>query len=76
MAQNPVERNFVTRFVLGLGVILAMMAAGGLTGQLFSTFEFPYATAVGVFIGALAAFVVFAAWYTRYDASWTGSSSE
>lgn len=66
---NPVEANVVTRFILGLAVIFAMMLGGGVVGRAFETLEFQYAGAIGVAVGALAVLLGFVVLYTRYDAS-------
>ncbi|ADJ15145.1 hypothetical protein [Halalkalicoccus jeotgali] len=65
MARNPVERNFVTRFLLGLAVLTLMYIVGGPLVSMAG----PVAGFASVFVGALAAFVLFAHWYARYDAS-------
>lgn len=69
MAQNPVERNFVTRFLLGFAVIVLMFVGGGAVGQLFRMVGIQYGAWLGTAVGAVAVFVCFAALYTRYDAS-------
>jgi hypothetical protein len=69
MDSNPVERNPVTRFVLGFAVIAAMAVGGGAVGTLFDSVGVPAGEYVGVAVGAAAVFVAFAAWYRRYDAS-------
>lgn len=69
MARSPVERNVVTRFLLGLAVIAGMMIGATAGGRLFATLAVPFASVAGVLVGALAVFVAFAVWYTRYDAS-------
>lgn len=66
---NPVEANVVTRFVLGLGVILAMMVGGGAAGRAVGGTGLPYAEGTGVALGALAVFLGFVVVYRRYDAS-------
>lgn len=71
MTQNPVEENFVTRFLLGLAVIFAMTIGGGAVGTTFSDVGLPYGAWIGVAVGAIAVFVAFAALYGRYDASYT-----
>jgi len=67
---NPVEGNFVTRFVLGPAVISAMIVGGSIVAMGFSGLDVPYAGGVGMLLGALAVFAAFSVWYTRYDASW------
>lgn len=69
MSPNPVENNVVTRFLLGLAVILGLFLGGGAGGALLGRFSFPYSTGIGVLLGSLVVFVAFAAWYTRYDAT-------
>ena len=66
---NPVENNFVTRFILGFAVIFAMMIGGGAVGWAFSSIGIPYGDWLGVAIGAVVVFAVFAVLYRRYDAS-------
>lgn len=68
---NPVEANVVTRFILGLGVILAMMVGGGATGQVVGETGIPYGEGAGVAVGALVVFLAFVVVYRRYDASFS-----
>ncbi|SDJ83750.1 hypothetical protein SAMN05216226_11032 [Halovenus aranensis] len=68
---NPVEANVVTRFILGLGVILAMMVGGGATGQMVGETGIPYGEGAGVAVGALVVFLAFVVVYRRYDASFS-----
>lgn len=63
---NPVEANIVTRFLLGLAVILAMFFGGLVGGWVFARTPVPFATVLGVFLGALAVFLLFAIRYARY----------
>ncbi|MFC6904231.1 hypothetical protein [Halalkalicoccus tibetensis] len=65
MPSNPVERNFLTRFILGFAVIGLMSIGGGAVARPLVSMVGPIAG----FIGALIVFVLFARWYTRYDAS-------
>ena len=67
MDQNPVADNPVTRFLFGLGVILAMFVGGGIGGTLFGRVGIPFGTAVGVLLGAVVVFVAVAVLYRRYD---------
>jgi hypothetical protein len=76
MDSSPVESNFVTRFVLGLAVIFAMFTVGSLVAAAFSILDARYAGGAGVLLGALATFVAFSVWYTRYDASWRAGPPE
>ncbi|SNZ04245.1 hypothetical protein SAMN06269185_0497 [Natronoarchaeum philippinense] len=69
MNQNPVEDNFVTRFILGIAVIFLMSVGGGAVGQLFSDLSVPYGAWAGTLVGAIAVFLVFTILYRRYDAS-------
>jgi hypothetical protein len=69
MATNPVEENFITRFILGIGVIVAMMVGGGAGGHVLRNLDLPYGGAVGVTLGALFVFIVFIGLYRRYDAA-------
>ncbi|SEH14513.1 hypothetical protein SAMN04487967_1637 [Natronorubrum sediminis] len=71
MGQNPVEDNFVTRIILGLAVIYAMMVAGGTLGESFAGLEIPYAEWIGVAVGAMLVFAVFIPLYRWYDASYS-----
>ncbi|MHB9287697.1 hypothetical protein ACKVMT_11755 [Halobacteriales archaeon Cl-PHB] len=69
MVSTPVENNFVTRFLLGLAVIVAMFVGAEAVGRLFTRLDVPYGTNLGVLVGALLVFLAFAAWYTRYSRS-------
>lgn len=69
MATNPIEENFITRFILGFAVIMAMMIGGGAGGYGLRTLDFPYGGVVGVTIGALVVFIGFVGLYRRYDAA-------
>jgi hypothetical protein len=69
MATNPVEENFVTRYILGLGVILAMMVGGRAVGSVFGSTGISYGGPLGVVLGAALVFVVFTMLYRRYDRS-------
>lgn len=69
MTRNPVERNVVTRFLLGLAVLLGMMVGGAGGAAVFRRLGVPYADWTGVFAGAVVVFLAFAVVYTRYDAS-------
>ena len=68
MASNPVEANFVTRFLLGTAVLLAMVLGGGAVGQLFLNRGVPYGDWLGTGLGMIVVFAVFAVLYQRYDA--------
>lgn len=69
MARNPIEQNFVTRFILGLVIIGLMSAGGAVLARPLASFAGSTAGFVGMFLGALLVFVLFARWYTRYDDS-------
>lgn len=69
MSQNPVERNVVTRFILGLAVITAMSIGGSVVGSLLQDSGVPYGGILGVATGAILVFLAFVVWYSRYDAS-------
>ncbi|WP_135533936.1 hypothetical protein [Halostella pelagica] len=71
MAQNPVEDNVVTRFLLGLAVFAAMAIGGQAVAMSFLSLGVPYAKWVGVGVGAIAVFIAFTALYRRYDASYS-----
>lgn len=75
MTTNPVEENVVTRFILGLAVIFAMMLGGGAVGSALGATPFPYGGVLGVGTGAVLVFVGFAVLYRRYDASVQTESS-
>lgn len=70
MGSNPVEANFVTRYLLGFAVIVAMMLGGGAVGAAFRATEVPYGGWIGVTVGAVLVFVGFVVLYGRYDASY------
>jgi hypothetical protein len=67
MDRNPVEDNPVTRFIFGMGVILAMFLGGGIGGALLGRVDAPFATPAGVLLGALVVFVAVSLLYGRYD---------
>ncbi|MFC6615887.1 hypothetical protein ACFQAS_13180 [Halopenitus salinus] len=70
MENNPVENNFITRFILGFAVIIAMMIGGRAVGGVLISADIPYGDWIGVAIGAIAVFGVFAVLYQRYDESY------
>lgn len=72
MASNPVEENFVTRFLLGMAVLLAMVLGGGAVGQFFQNAGVPYGDWLGAGLGMIAVFAAFTVLYRRYDASFGG----
>ena len=72
MSNNPVERNFVTRYILGFAVIFSMMLGGGAVGGAFQSMEIPYGGWIGVAIGAILVFIGFTILYDRYDAAYDG----
>ncbi|WP_122087945.1 hypothetical protein [Halalkalicoccus subterraneus] len=69
MVHNPIERNAVTRFILGFAIITLMSIGGEVVAGPLVSIAGPVAGFVGMFLGALAVFVAFAHWYVRYDAS-------
>ena len=73
MATNPVEANPVTRWLLGMVVILAMMVGGGAVGWLVRDVAVPYADVLGTLIGAIAVFFLVAVLYRRYHARATSN---
>ncbi|HMB49533.1 hypothetical protein [Natronoarchaeum rubrum] len=73
MERNPVENNFVTRFLLGLAVVFGMVLGGGAVGWSLSTAGLPFGVWIGTAVGALAVFIAFAVWYGRYDASFSAA---
>ena len=75
MPTNPVEGNFVTRLILGLAVIFAMLLGGGAVGSALGATPLPYGGVLGVGVGALLVFVGFAVLYRRYDTSVQTDSS-
>lgn len=46
-----------------------MMVGGEVGGRAIGSLDVPYGTGIGVAVGALVVFGVFAALYTRYDTS-------
>lgn len=73
MASNPVEENFVTRFLLGMAVLLAMVLGGGAVGQFFQNAGVPYGDWLGAGLGMIVVFAVFTVLYRRYDAGFGGA---
>lgn len=69
MATNPVERNPVTRYLLGFAVIAGLFLGGGAGGWALSSLSVPYGAWIGTALGAVLAFALFSVAYTRYDAS-------
>ena len=67
---NPVEDNFVTRFILGSAVLFAMMVSGGVVSSGFLSVGIPYGDWFGFAIGVIIVFAVFTVLYRRYDASY------
>ncbi|MFC4544413.1 hypothetical protein ACFO5R_21010 [Halosolutus amylolyticus] len=70
MGTNPVEENFVTRFLLGFAVIVAMAIGGRAVAAAFVSAGIPYANWLGVAVGAVLVFAAFTVLYRRYDASY------
>lgn len=68
MKQNPVEDNFVTRLILGVAVIYAMMIAAVSVATAFRNVGIPRAELIGTALGAMLVFVIFALLYRCYDA--------
>ncbi len=66
MLPNSVEKNPVTRFILGLVVIICMSLGAQVAMMVLSWVGIPYPNWTGVIVGSLAAFVTFAAIYTHY----------
>ena len=71
MARNPIEDNFVTKYVLGFAELFTMMIGGGAVGRTFLSIGIPYGNWLGVAVGASLVFAVFTVLYRRYDASYT-----
>jgi hypothetical protein len=69
MSRTPVESNFLSRFVVGLGVITGMFLSGGAVGSLLQSAAVPYGAWVGAGLAAVGFFVAFTLAYRRYDAS-------
>lgn len=69
MSSNPVERNFVTRFILGLAIVCLMIIGGSAVAYLLRSFSVPYGGAIGVTVGAIVVFCLFSWWCTHYDTS-------
>lgn len=70
METNPVEANFVTRYILGFAVIVAMMIGAGAVGGGFRALQIPYGGLIGVALGAILVLVAFIILYGRYDAAY------
>ncbi|SER11876.1 hypothetical protein SAMN04489841_2996 [Natrinema salaciae] len=66
MYSYPVEENPVTRFILGLAVIIGMSHGAQAAMIVFTSIGVPYANWMGAIVGSLAVFVTFAAIYTYY----------
>jgi hypothetical protein len=69
MSTPSTEESFGSRFIIGLGVIVAMFAGGGAAGWALREAGVPYGAWVGAGVGALVAFVAFALLYSRYTAA-------
>lgn len=67
MNSNPVERSFVTRLFLSLAVIVSMSAGGAILAGPLTALGGPGAGLLGMGIGALAVFVLFAQPYSRHE---------
>lgn len=66
MLRNIIEHNVVTRFLTGMTVLLTMSYGAKLLASLLVYYEFPYGAWVGIGIGHITVFMMFAAWYTRF----------
>nr|WP_231588008.1 hypothetical protein [Halostagnicola sp. A56] len=62
-----IERNFILSFSPGLSVIMAMTFSGEWIAIILLEFGVPYGAWIGVGIGVIVVFTVFAAVYTRLD---------
>ncbi|ACV12121.1 hypothetical protein Huta_1953 [Halorhabdus utahensis DSM 12940] len=69
MSKTPVEENFVTRIILGLVVIYAMMIVGGAVGGSMSSVN-RYAVWLGFVVGAIFVFGIFTVAYYQYSQSY------
>jgi len=67
MEQNIIERYFVVRILLGLGVIMAMAFVGERLAIGLLEYGVPYGEWIGVAVGAITVFIIFSAVYTRFD---------
>lgn len=63
IASNPVKNNFLTRYLFGFAVIVAMMIGGGAVGGVMMNAGIPYEDWIGVAVGAI---IVFAAFVVLY----------
>jgi hypothetical protein len=70
MSSNPVERNVVTRYLLGFAVVVAMLLGGGAVGGAAVALALPYGGVVGAVVGGALVFAVFTFLYDRYDAAY------
>lgn len=68
MARYPVENNFITRFLLGFGVLAAMIFGGSVVAWILVSLEIPYGGGIGMILGAFVVFLLFSLWYSSYDA--------
>lgn len=66
MGKTPVEKNFITRIVLGLVVIFAMLIMGSAVGEIMSSIH-EYVVFLGFTIGAIFVFVIFTAIYYNHS---------
>ncbi|WP_049921558.1 hypothetical protein [Halopiger djelfimassiliensis] len=69
MTRNPIEANPVTRFALGLAVIVTMSVAAYLVGNFFVALGVPYPGWIGTAVGTVVVFAAFVVLYRRYDAT-------
>lgn len=69
MGKTPVERNFITRIILGFVVIFVMLIMGSVIGNVMSSIN-KYAGWLGFAIGAILVFVIFTAMYYNYSRSY------
>jgi len=68
MAQNPLEKDVLTRTIFGLVVILFISLGGGAVATAFVEWDIPYGRWIGVVVGGGLVLIAFVILYNRYDA--------
>ncbi|WP_074854739.1 hypothetical protein [Natrinema salifodinae] len=66
MDQNPIEKNPITRIILGLVVVIGMSIGAHIMIVFFSFLKFPYAPWIGAIVGSITIFLLFSLLYREY----------
>ena len=68
MAQNPLEKDVLTRTIFGLVIIFLISLGGGAVATVSLKWDVPYGAWIGVVVGGGLVLIAFVLLYNRYDA--------